>query len=68
MEKEIKISLNYLAFVCLCCGKEFFVAEEEAIFYSWEEECGMCGSHGEVSLDVTCPHCNTSDKIILSTW
>lgn len=61
--KEIKIS-----FSCSKCEKDFEVEVDEYAFSFFEADCDLCGSHGGLSVDVTCPECKNSREIDISSF
>ena len=61
--KEIKVS-----FSCSKCEKVQEVVVDEYAFSHYEAECKLCGSHGALSVDVTCPDCKTSREIEISSF
>ena len=61
--KGIKVSFN-----CNKCEKIQIVEIDRYSFSHWESPCELCGSHGGISIDVTCPDCKTTREIEISSF
>lgn len=61
--KEIKISFH-----CSKCEKVQEVVVDRYAFSHAEYPCELCGSHGHVSVDVTCPECKKSKEVEIDSF
>lgn len=64
---EFILSKIKLEFVCSTCGKvecEVSVNDFSAI----DQECEICGSHGDITVSVNCPVCKNHSTIELQGW
>lgn len=68
MNKEA--ALVSVTITCPADGKEYATRTDnyDAKFHGWENECETCGSHGGVSLSVTCAGCGKNHNIELDSW
>ena len=53
---------------CSKTGKEFTVSVGQWDIYSHEQECEICGSHGEMTVDIHCPECGQTHSHVLKSW
>ena len=68
-KKKIEFTLSkiLIEFVCSQCGKQ--TAEVSVHdFSAHDDECELCGSHGDITVDVRCPECKTYGEIELQSW
>jgi len=68
--KKIEFTLESITvkFHCSKCDKSHRVKVDEFAFNHWSSPCELCGSHGELSVDVKCPGCGTSRSIEISGY
>jgi hypothetical protein len=65
-----KAELNKLVGLKIYCeklDKEILVDINKCYFDGGESECELCGSHGHISVDVTC-ECGNSHTITIKDW
>jgi len=53
---------------CSKTGKEFTVPVGIWDIYASEQECELCGSHGEMTVDIHCPECGQTHSHTLKSW
>lgn len=54
---------------CGACGKIVTAKTNEWDFHANSGECGMCGSHGRISVDLVCPKCGYKHYYVeLNSW
>lgn len=69
MKNEIpELKKITVTFVCGKCKEEVSDIVDTSDFSSNASECGLCGSHGELEVYVTCPSCNKFTSIELRSW
>lgn len=57
-----------LSFECKSCLEYNNLNFNEADFYGGEQECYMCGSHGDVNVGFSCKHCGQAYDVELDSW
>ena len=57
-----------VTFTCPTIKKTTTVEVDSYAFGGSEQECEVCGSHGERTVEVRCPICNKSHEIELNSW
>jgi len=50
------------------CGETHTIEKPMASFHGCEDECEMCGTHGRVWMNFSCPTCKEYQKIELESW
>lgn len=68
VKKKVEGRLIKISAFCGYCEKEVEVANENLLFYGGESECGMCGSHGYMTMDFDCTNCGKNIEIELAGW
>lgn len=62
-----RVELESITFKC--GDTSVTVPKSEAHFLASESECEMCGSHGEITIDVyDCPNCKKNHEIAIKEW
>ena len=67
MKKKVNV-VSFKEMIFLCDGSEVIVKADDISILSHEEECDLCGSHGEVEVDFTCPLCGNYHEVKLLSW
>lgn len=57
-----------LIFECPHCRAKFDLPSDRVEFYHHDDPCELCGSHGEISIDVTCNECKKEFEVEISAW
>lgn len=60
-------SIENISVTCECGHKESLPLNKIE-FYSSEQECEMCGSHGERTLSWFCDKCKKNQEYQISSW
>lgn len=68
MKAKVKVELKKLSFNCVNCNKDVEIEAKEASFGASSGECELCGSHGSVTVYVSCPECKKSYDIEVYEW
>lgn len=68
MAKKPKIEATLVSIQIKCGEVTVTVPVENASFYGSNQECEMCGSHGYVEINVTCPNCGGDHTIRVREW
>lgn len=70
MAKRKKVESRILTLTALCgiCKKEVSLAYDDVYFYGSSQECELCGSHGDVTMDATCPECDKTIEVEVACW
>ena len=67
MKKKVNV-VSFKEMIFLCDGSEVIVKADDISSLSHEEECDLCGSHGEVEVGFTCPLCGNYHEVKLLSW
>lgn len=72
MLKKQKLTINKreieISFTCASCSKAVRVTMDNISWDSKDQDCEICGSHGNVNMCVACPSCNYFFDVELSSW
>jgi len=68
--KKIEFTLKkiFIEFHCSKCDKDQKVEVDEYAFSFGESPCELCGSHGNLSVDVKCPDCKNLRGLDIKSW
>lgn len=58
----------YIKVTCPKTSKEVLVKISEYDFNHSDQECELCGSHGEISVDYKCMECGESHEYEIRSW
>jgi len=58
----------YAKVTCPVTGKEVMVKIGQYDFSHSDQPCEMCGSHGHIGFDYTCPECGQRHEYEISSW
>ena len=58
----------FLKAKCPVTGKEFELKLSEHDIRSHSQECEICGSHGDMTIDYTCPECKEFHEYEIKSW
>ena len=50
------------------CGHSAIYKMNDVDFSWWEEECRLCGSHSECTVDFTCKSCGKTKTVDIGGW
>jgi hypothetical protein len=70
IKRMVEITSITINFTCNDTVQSHTINSNELDYclHSGESECEMCGSHGNVSIDVKCENCNKIHEITLKDW
>jgi primosomal protein N' len=57
-----------LIFECPHCKVKFDLSSDKVEFYHHDDQCDLCGSHGEISIDTNCTECKKGFEVEISSW
>ena len=66
--REVESRVLTLTAVCEYCNREVSLTYENVRFHGGSYECELCGEHGDVSMDATCPECDKRIEVVLAEW
>ncbi len=65
-KKTVELNSMNVTFTCSEAGKQtVYVSEHD--FMSLNQECELCGSHGNITVDVKCA-CGETHSIEIKSW
>ena len=65
---EHKVEGIYAKVICPVTGKEVMIEIGKYDFSHSDSPCDLCGSHGHIGFDYTCPECGQHHEYEISSW
>lgn len=64
-QRSPKVKAYYIE---CACGKDVIIEANDVYISASSSPCELCGSHGGVELEYTCPECKQRIEISLKDW
>ena len=67
-KKAHKATILSVTIKCTSSEKTAEVPFDKLYWHGWASPCELCGEHGGIQVEFTCPICDQRHEITLSEW